>query len=160
MPSQWETVRKSAVTLRALEVFASLSLDDTYRRCRAPAIADWCELIANAVEQLAEACDQLQLPLRELPFPPLQRLPFLHQRAKRLDECLGHERLHASSEVRCLPDHSTGKIPPLQAIEPPREIAHMVVLAKVELARHRITLTWSISQTDRPVITHRRRGDA
>ncbi len=30
------------------------------------------------------------------------------------------------------------------------EIAHLVVLAKVELARRGITLTWSISQTDLP----------
>jgi len=43
------------------------------------------------VEQLAEACDQLPLPLREVLFLPLQRLPFLHQQAKRLDECTGHE---------------------------------------------------------------------
>ena len=96
MPSQWETVRKSAVTLRALEVFASLSLDDTYRRCRAPAIADWCELIANAVEQLGEAFDHLQLQLRELPFLPLRRLPFLYQRGKRVNERVGHESLNAS----------------------------------------------------------------
>jgi hypothetical protein len=43
------------------------------------------------VEQLVEALDELQLPLRELLFLPLQRLPFLYQRAKRLDECIGHE---------------------------------------------------------------------
>jgi hypothetical protein len=29
MPSQWETMRKTAVTLWALEVLASLNLDDT-----------------------------------------------------------------------------------------------------------------------------------
>jgi hypothetical protein len=28
------------------------------------------------------------------------------------------------------------------------EIAHLVVLAKVELARRGVTLTWSITQTD------------
>jgi len=37
--------------------------------------------------------------------------------------------------MRYLPDHSTGKIPLLQAIDLPRGIAHVVVLAKVELAR-------------------------
>ena len=30
------------------------------------------------------------------------------------------------------------------------EIAHLIVLAKVELTRRGITLTWSISQTDAP----------
>ena len=82
-----------------------------------PAISNWRQLIANAVEQLVEAFDQLQLPLRELLFLPSQRLSFLYQRAKRPDECIGHETLNASSEVRCLPDHSTGKIPALQAID-------------------------------------------
>jgi len=43
------------------------------------------------VEQLVEIFDQLLLPLRELLFLPLQRLPFLYQRAKRPDECIGHE---------------------------------------------------------------------
>ena len=49
------------------------------------------QLIANAVEQLVEVFDQLLLPLRELLFLPLQSLPFLYQRAKRFDECIGHE---------------------------------------------------------------------
>jgi len=62
----------------------------------APVIPDWCELIANAVEQLVEAFDQLQLPLREVLFLPLQRLPFFYQRAKRSDERVGHESLNAS----------------------------------------------------------------
>jgi len=52
------------------------------------------------VEQLVEAFDQLPLSLRELPFLPLQRLPFLYQRAKRLDKCIGHGSLNASSEVK------------------------------------------------------------
>jgi len=43
------------------------------------------------VEQLVETFDQLQLPPREFLFLPLQRLPFLYQRAKRLDEYIGHE---------------------------------------------------------------------
>jgi hypothetical protein len=30
------------------------------------------------------------------------------------------------------------------------EIAHLVMLAKVELARRGVTLTWSISQTNDP----------
>jgi hypothetical protein len=51
------------------------------------------------VEHLAEAFDQVPLPLREVLFLPLQRLPFLYQRAKRLDECIGHECLNSSLEV-------------------------------------------------------------
>jgi len=66
------------------------------------------------VEHLVEAFDQLPLPLRKLLFLPLQRLPFLHQRAKRLDECTAHENLHASSEVRCLLFDSAVRIPLLQ----------------------------------------------
>jgi len=92
MSSEREAVRKASITLWALEVLARLRLDATIDRRRwTPAISDWCELIANAVEQLVEALDQLQLPLRELLFLPLQRLPFLYQRAKRLDERISHE---------------------------------------------------------------------
>jgi len=61
----------------------------------------------------------LPLSLRELLFLPLQRLPFLYQRAKRRDKCIGHESLHASREMRYLPENSTGTIPLLQAINPP-----------------------------------------
>jgi len=92
MPSQWETMRKSAVTLRALEVLATRSLDDaTCRSRRRFDIPQRPQLIANAAKQLADLLDQLPLPLRELLFLPLQRLPFLYQRAKRLDERIGHE---------------------------------------------------------------------
>jgi hypothetical protein len=92
MPSEREAVSKSAVTLWALEVLSSLSLDEVIRRDRfSSAIVDCLQLITNTVEQLVEVFNQLLLPLRELLFPPLQSLPFLYQRAKRLDECIGHE---------------------------------------------------------------------
>jgi len=92
MPSQWETMRKSAVTLRALEVLATRSLDDaTCRSRRRFDIPQRPQLIANAAKQLADLLDQLPLPLRELLCLPLLRLPFLYQRAKRLDGRMGHE---------------------------------------------------------------------
>ena len=92
MPSKWEAVRKSSVTLWALEVLSSLSLDDaTGRSCLTLAVPYWFQLIANTVEQLVKVLDQLLLPLRELLLLPLQSFPFLNQRAKRLDECIGHE---------------------------------------------------------------------
>ena len=83
MPGEREAVRKTTVTLRALEVLATLCLDDA--TCGIPGpfeIPQRFQLIANAVEQLVEAFDQLPLPLRQLLFLPLQRLPFLYQRAK------------------------------------------------------------------------------
>src|SRR5262249_12022863 len=92
MPSQWETMRKSAVTLPALEGLATRSLDDaTCRSRRRFDIPQRPQLVANAAKQLAHPRHQLPLPLRELLFLPLQRLPFLYQRAKRLDERIGHE---------------------------------------------------------------------
>src|SRR5262249_8970150 len=92
MSSQWEAVRESAVTLRALEVLATRSLDDTTCRNRRPLhLPQRPQLIANAAKQLADLLDQLPLPLRELLFLPLQRLSFLYQRAKRLDESIGHK---------------------------------------------------------------------
>src|SRR5215831_18034148 len=100
-----------------------------------PAISNWCELIANAAEQLVEAFDQLQLPLRELLFLPLQRLPFLYQRAKRPDECIGHESLHASSEKSAFPITLLARFHYYKRSTRPGEIAHLVVLAKVDLTR-------------------------
>ena len=92
MSSHRETVRKSPVTLWALEVLSSLRLDGAIRRSsQTLAIAHWFQLIPNAVEQLVEVLDQLLLPMRELLFLPLQNLPFLYQRAKGLDKCIGHE---------------------------------------------------------------------
>ena len=93
MPGERETMRKASVTLRALEVLSTLRLDNaTCCSCGPLAILYWFQLIANAAEQLVEVFDQLLLPLRELQFLPLQRLPFLYQRAKRFDKGIGHKR--------------------------------------------------------------------
>jgi len=57
----------------------SQSFDNTIRRSRQALAIQRFQLIANAVEQLVEAFDQLLLPLRELVFLPLQSFPFPYQ---------------------------------------------------------------------------------
>ena len=82
MTSERKRVSKTAVTLRTLQVFPTPDLDGTIRlRCLSFAATDRGELVADPLEETAQALHELVLPFCQLLTLALLGLPFAHQRS-------------------------------------------------------------------------------